>query len=140
MLQSIHQTVDGSNFDILRVFRDFRRKVVASENLVVRVQLHDCEQCPLNCREVALFHRNAAVETFLTAELQNDFDKLLEGWGLEADSIVDAAHVWCPELSLEKRAAVCTGDEWTVLGNDPAISHQDLSHFGHGAHLVDHLD
>ena len=79
MLQSIHQTVDGSNFDILRVFRDFRRKVVASENLVVRVKLHDCEQCPLNCREVALFHRNAAVETFLTAELQNDFDKLFEG-------------------------------------------------------------
>ena len=107
---------------------------------MVRVQLYDCEQCPLNCREVALFHRNAAVETFLTAELQNDFDKLLEGWGLEADSIVDAAHVWCPELSSEKRAAVYTGDERTVLGNDPAISHQDLSHFGHGTHLVDHLD
>ena len=140
MLQSIHQTVDGPNFDVLRVFRDFRRKVVASENLVVRVQLHDCEQCPLNCREVALFHRDAAVETFLRAELQNDFDELLEGWWLEADSVVDTAHVWCPELSLEKRAAVCTGDECTVLGNDPAISHQNLSHFGHGAHLVDHLD
>ena len=64
----------------------------------------------------------------------------MEGGELEADSIVDAAHVWCPELSLEKRAAVCTGDEWTAFGDDPAVSHQDLSHFGHGAHLVDHLD
>ena len=140
MLKSIHQTVDGPNLNILRVFRDFLGKVVASENLVVWVQLHDCEQCLLNCREVALFHRNAAVETFLSAKLQNDFNKLLEGGGLEADSVVDAAHVWCPELSLEKRAAVCTGDKWIVLGNDPAIFYQDLSHFGHGAHLVDHLD
>ena len=64
----------------------------------------------------------------------------MEGWRLEADSVVDAAHVWCPELSLEKRAAVCTGDEWTVLGNDPTISHKDLPHFGHRAHLVNHLD
>jgi hypothetical protein len=107
---------------------------------MIWVQLHDCEQGPLDCGEVAFFQRDATVETFLRAELQNDFDKLLEGWGLEADSIVDAAHVWCPELSLEKRAAVRTGDERTALGNDPAISHQDLSHFGHGAHLVDHLD
>ena len=140
MLQSIHQTVDGSNFDILHVFRDFRRKVVASENLVVRVQLHDCEQCPLNCGEVALFHRNAAVETFLRAELQNDFDELLEGWWFEADSVVDAAHVWCPELSLEERAAVGTGDERAALGDDEAVPHQDLAHLGDCKKIVDHFD
>ena len=64
VLKSIHQTVDGSNLNILRVLGNLCGKVVASEDWVIRVQLHDCEQCPLNCREVALFHRDAAVETF----------------------------------------------------------------------------
>ncbi len=41
---------------------------------------------------------------------------------------------------MEKRAAVCTGDEWTVLGNDPAVPHQDLAHLGDCPHFVDHLD
>ena len=64
----------------------------------------------------------------------------MEGWRLETDSVVDAARVWCPELGLEKRAAVGTGDERTVLGDDPAVPHQDLSHLCHRAHLVNHLD
>ena len=107
---------------------------------MIWVQLHDCEQGPLDCGEVAFFQRDATVETFLRAELQNDFDKLLEGWRLETDSVVDAARVWCPELGLEKRAAVGTGDERTVLGDDPAVPHQDLPHLCHRAHLVNHLD
>ena len=111
MLESIHQTVDGPNLNILSVLGDLRGKVVASEDGVIRVQHHYCEQCPLNCREVALLHRDAAVETLLAAELENDLDELLEGGGLETDSVVDAARVRSPELGLEERAAVCTRDE-----------------------------
>ena len=108
--------------------------------MVIWVKFHDCEQGPLNGREVALLHRDPLIEALPCVLLEYDLDKLLEGWRLETDSVVDAARVWCPELGLEKRAVVCTGDERTALGNDPAISHQDLSRFGHGAHLVDHLD
>ena len=140
MLESIHQTVDGPNLNVLRVLGDLRGTVVASEDGVIRVQLHDCEQCPLHCREVALLHRDAAVETLLAAELENDLDELLEGGGLETDSVVDAARVRRPELPLEERAAVGTGDERAALGDDEAVPHQDLPHFGHGAHLVNHLD
>ena len=140
MLEFIHQSVDGPNLNILRVLGDLRGKVVASEDGVIRVQLHDCEPCPLNCREVALFHRDAAAETFLAAQLENDLDEHLEGGGLETDSVVDAARVWCPELPLEERAVVCTGDEWAALGDNEAVPHQDLAHLGDFTNLVDHFD
>ena len=46
MLDSIHQTVDRRDLNVLRVLGDFWRKVVASKNRMILVQLHDCEQCP----------------------------------------------------------------------------------------------
>ena len=60
---------------------------------MIWVQLHDCEQCPLDRGEVAFLHRDAAVETFLRAKLQDDLDELLVGWWLKTDSILDSTHV-----------------------------------------------
>ena len=64
MLETIHQTVDRLDLDVLSFSDRFRGHIVVSEDDVVRVELHDCEQGPLDPREVAFFHLNAAVDSF----------------------------------------------------------------------------
>ena len=55
VFKSIHQAIHRLNLNVLRVLGDFWRKIVASKNRMIWVQLHDCEQGPLDCGEVAFF-------------------------------------------------------------------------------------
>ena len=46
MLEPVHQTVQWLDFDVQGVLRRFLRNVVAIEDLVNRVKLHDCKHRP----------------------------------------------------------------------------------------------
>ena len=76
MLESIHKSVNRLNLDVPGILCRFRGHLVTSEDRVVRVELHDGEQGPLDGREVALLHRDPAVEALLRAQLEDYLDEL----------------------------------------------------------------
>ncbi len=62
------------------------------EDGMIRVEFHYCKQLHRTVGKLRFTNENPKYRTLLLrSRLENDFENILKGWLLDADSIVDAA-------------------------------------------------